>query len=88
VVSISTSYPSWDAIAKSADSEPVAGLGDEAYMTGAGLVLFVRKGTVVISTSVADMIVEDEDRGDFTVDVDADRQKAIDLARLVLGKLP
>ena len=26
--------------------------------------------------------------GDFTVDADADTQKAIDLARLVLGKLP
>jgi len=88
VVSISTSYPSWDAIAKGADSDPVGGLGDEAYLTGSGLVLFVRKGNVVISTSVADMIVKDESKGDFEVDVGADREKSIALARLVLGKLP
>ena len=36
VVSISTAYPSWDAIAKNADSTPVGGLGDDAYRpTGA-----------------------------------------------------
>jgi hypothetical protein len=34
------------------------------------------------------MIVEDEGQGDFNVDPDADRQKAIDLAQLVLDKLP
>jgi len=88
VVSISTNYPSWDAIAKGADSEAVAGLGDEAYWTGSGQVLFVRKGTVVISTAVADMIVHDESKGDFDVDTDADHDKAVALARLVLGKLP
>ena len=88
VVSISTNYPSWDKIAKGADSEAVTGLGDEAYLTGQGQVLFVRKGNVVISATVADMIVEDEAKGDFTVDPDADTQKAIALARLVLSKLP
>ncbi len=88
VVSISTAYPSWDAIAKGADSTPVSGLGDEAYLTGSGIVLFVRKGTVVISTTVADMIVEDLDQGDFNVDPAQDRAKAEALARLVLGKLP
>lgn len=88
VVSISTSYPSWDAIAKGADSTPVAGLGDEAYLTGSGIVLFVRKGTVVFSTTVADMIVENLDQGDFNVDPAQDRAKAEALARLVLGKLP
>ena len=88
VVSIATAYPSWDAIAKGADSKPVSGLGDEAYLTGSGIVLFVRKGTVVISTTVADMIVIDESKGDFDVDPDADREKAVALARLVLGKLP
>ena len=88
VVSISTAYPSWDAIAKGADSTPVSGLGDDAYLTGSGIVLFVRKGTVVISTTVADMIVEDLDQGDFNVDPAQDRAKAESLARLVLGKLP
>jgi hypothetical protein len=88
VVSISTSYPSWDQIATGGDSKAVTGLGDEAYLTGQGAVLFVRKGNVVISTSVADMIVTDESKGDFEVDPDADRDKAIALARLVLGKLP
>ena len=88
VVSISTAYPSWDAIAKGADSTPVGGLGDDAYLTGSGIVLFVRKGTVVISTTVADMIVEDLDQGDFNVDPAQDRAKAESLARLVLGKLP
>jgi hypothetical protein len=82
VVSISTNYPSW------ADSTPVSGLGDEAYLTGSGIVLFVRKGTVVISTTVADMIVTDRDKGDFEVDPEADHDKAVALARLVLGKLP
>jgi hypothetical protein len=88
VVSIATSYPTWDAIAKGADSEAVGGLGDEAYWTGSGQVLFVRKGNVVISTAVADMIVTDRDKGDFEVDPDADHDKAEALARLVLGKLP
>ena len=88
VVSISTAYPSWDAIAKGADSTPVGGLGDDAYLTGSGIVLFVRKGTVVISTTVADMIVEDLEQGDFNVDPAQDRAKAESLARLVLGKLP
>jgi hypothetical protein len=88
VVSVATSYPSWDEIAKGADAKPLTGLGDEAYLTGEGLVVFARKGNVVVSSSVADMIVEDEDRGDFTVDAEADTQKAIDLVRLVLSKLP
>lgn len=88
VVSIAANYPSWDQIAKGSDAQAVGGLGDEAYWTGAGLVLFVRKGNVVISTSVADMIVNDESKGDFDVDTDADNDKAVALARLVLGKLP
>ena len=34
------------------------------------------------------MIVKDAGQGDFDVDPAADHQKAIALARLVLGKLP
>ena len=70
MVSIATAYPNWDAIAKGGDAEAVAGLGDEAYFTGSGQVLFVKKGSVVISTSVADMIVKDAGQGDFDISPD------------------
>lgn len=87
VVSIANPYPNWDAIAKGAGAQAVSGLGDEAYFTGSGQVLFVRKGDVVISATVADMIVKDGG-DDFDIDPAADREKSIALARLVLGKLP
>ena len=87
-VSIATAYPSWDAIAEGADLNAVSGLGDEGLPHRLGDRPVRAKGTVVVSTTVADMIVTNKDDGDFDVDPAADRAKAVALARLVLDKLP